>query len=69
MTEMTRDYWKDWDDYRVVTKISSCRVNTTSRRGIKRLGISLVLFFFYSPIKVAGGHSLNSRGKSPAPGS
>ena len=25
---------------RVVTKISSCRVNTTSRRGIKRLGIS-----------------------------
>ena len=55
---------------RVVTEISSCRVNTTSRRGIKRLGIFLaVLFFFYFPIKVAGGHSLSSRGKSPALGS
>ena len=34
---------------RVVTKISSCRVNTTSRHGIKRLGISfdsIFLLFF-----------------------
>ena len=54
---------------RVVTKISSCRVNTTSRRGIKRLGISFGSIFFYFPIKVAGGHSLSSWGKSPAPGS
>ena len=30
---------------------------------------SLDIFFFYFPIKVAGGHSLSSRGKSPAPGS
>ena len=30
---------------RVVTKISSCRVNTTSRRGIKRLGISFGSIF------------------------
>ena len=30
---------------RVVTKISSCRVNTTSRRGIKQVGIFLVIFF------------------------
>ena len=30
---------------RVVTKISSCRVNTTSRRGIKQLGISLGSIF------------------------
>ena len=52
---------------RVVTNISSYRVNTTSRRGIKRLGIFLVLFFFYFPIKVAGGHSLSSRGKIPGP--
>ena len=29
----------------VVTKISSCRVNTTSRRGIKRLGISFGSIF------------------------
>ena len=27
----------------------------------------MVLFFFYFPIKVAGGHSLSRRGKSPAP--
>ena len=31
---------------RVVTKISSCRVNTTSRRWIKRLGISFGSIFF-----------------------
>ena len=54
---------------RVVTKISSFRVNTTSRRGIKRLGISFGSIFFYFPIKVAGSHSLSSRGKSPPPGS
>ena len=54
---------------RVVTKISSCLVNTTSRRGIKQLGIPfgsiLVLFSF----EVAGGHVHSSRGKSPAPAS
>ena len=54
---------------RVVTKISSCRVNTTSRRGIKRLGISFGSIFLLFSIKVAGSHSLSSRGKSPAPGS
>ena len=27
----------------------------------------MVLFFFYFPIKVAGGHSRSSRGKYPAP--
>ena len=27
----------------------------------------MVLFFFYFPIKVAGGHPRSSRGKSPAP--
>ena len=39
---------------RDVTKISHCWVNTTSRRGIKQLGISLVLFFFYFPMQLAG---------------
>ena len=34
---------------RVVTKISSCRVNTTSRWGIKQLGISLgAIFLLFS---------------------
>ena len=34
---------------RVVTKISSCRVNTTSRRRIKQLGISLgAIFLLFS---------------------
>ena len=39
---------------RVVTKVSSCWVNTTSRRGIKRLGISFGSIFHHFPIKVAG---------------
>ena len=55
--------------YRVVTKISSCRVNTTSRRGIKQLRVSFGSFFFYFPLKVARGHIHSSRGKSPAPAS
>ena len=54
---------------RVVTKISSCRVNTTSRWESNREGFLLILFFFYFPIKVARGHSLSSGGKSPVPGS
>ena len=53
---------------RAVTKISSSHINTTSRWGIKQLyGFLLVLFFFYLPMKVLGGHILSSRGKSPAP--
>ena len=36
---------------RVVTNISSCRVNTTSRRGIKQLGISLgSIFLLFSSV-------------------
>ena len=38
---------------RAVTKISSCRVNTTSRREIKQVGVSF-LFFLYFSMKVAG---------------
>ena len=56
-----------WYTNRVVTKISSCWVNTTSRRGINRLGISFgSIFLPFSNIKAAGGHSLSSQGKSPA---
>ena len=44
-----------------VTKISSCRVNTTSRRGIKQLGISFGSIFL--PFSYE-----SSRGKYPAPG-
>ena len=52
--------------HRAVTKISSCRLNTTSRWGIKWLAIFLILFFFY--LKVAGGlEVLSSRRKSLAP--
>ena len=43
-------------EYKAVTKISSCRLRTTSRRGIKQLGISLVLFFISFPMKVAVGN-------------
>ena len=51
---------------RVVTKISSCRVNTTSRRGIKRLGISFGSIFLLFSNKSSWGHSLSSQGKSLA---
>ena len=40
---------------RVVTKISSCRVNTTSRRGIKRLGISCGSIFLLFSNKSSWG--------------
>ena len=56
-----------WGIGRAVTKISICRVNTTSRQGIKQLGICFGSIFFYFPIKVARGHVLSSRGKSSAP--
>ena len=51
-----------------ITKISSCRENKTSRRGIKQLETSFgsILFFFYFPMKVAGGHVHISRG-NPGP--
>ena len=41
--------------HRVVTKISSCRVNTTSRRGIKRLGISFGSIFLVFSNKSSRG--------------
>ena len=41
-----------------VTKISSCRVNTTSRRGIKQLGISFgSIFLLFSFKSSRGAHS------------
>lgn len=44
-------------------------VNTTSRQGVKQLGISfMVLFFFAVPMKVVGGqiHSNWENSKPPA---
>ena len=44
---------------RVVTKISSCQVNTTSRRGIKQQGISFgSIFLLFSNKSSQGPHSL-----------
>ena len=40
---------------RVVTKISSCRVNTTRRRGIKQLGISFGSIFLLFSNKSSRG--------------
>ena len=40
---------------RVVTKISSCRVNTTSKRGIKRLGSSFGSIFLLFSNKSSRG--------------
>ena len=56
------NYDKGNSTIRVVTKISSCRVNTTSRRGIKQLGISFGSIFLLFSNK-------SSRGKFPAPSS
>ena len=54
------------DNDRDVTKISGCRVNTTSRRGIKQLGIPLVIFFYF-PMRVTRGQVNSSQGKSLMP--
>ena len=62
--------WNNPDSHfssRVVDKISSCRVNTTSRGESNTEGFLLVLFFFYFPIKVARGHTHSSQGKSRPP--
>ena len=54
---------------RAVTKISSCWVNTTSRQGIKQLGISFGSIFLLFSYETSRGHVYSSRGKSPAPAS
>ena len=45
---------------RAVAKISSCRVNTTSRQGIKQQGISFGSIFYYFLLKVARGNNNNN---------
>ena len=52
---------------RVVTKISSCRVNTTSKRGIKRLGISFGSIFSPFSNKSSRGPLSQQPGKIPGP--
>ena len=54
---------------RAVTKISSCRVNTTSRLGIKQLGISFGSKFLFFSYESSWGHVLNSQEKSLGPAS
>ena len=58
-----------WFESRVVTKISSCWVNTTSRRGIKQLWVSFGYIFLLFSFKVAGGliHSSREGGGEPQP--
>ena len=59
---------RTFQDYvRVVTKISSCRVNTTSRRGIKRLGISFGSIFLLFSNKSSRGPLSQQLGKIPGP--
>ena len=52
---------------RVVTKISSCRVNTTRRRGFKRLGISFGSIFLLFSNKSSRGPTLLVAGGNPRP--
>ena len=55
-------------DTRVVTKISCCWVNTTSRQGIKQLMISFGSVFLLFSNATSWGHVHNSSwGKSLAP--
>ena len=44
-----------WSESRVVTKISRCWVNTTSRQGIKQLRVSFGSMFLLLSFKVARG--------------
>ena len=53
--------------HRVVTKISSCRVNTTSRQGIKQLGISFGSIFLLFSNKSSRGPLSQQQGKIPGP--
>ena len=55
-----------WCD-RVVSKISSYRVNTTSRRGIKQLGVSFGSVFFYFTLQVAGATFIVAGGNPRRP--
>ena len=53
---------------KAITKISSCRVITTSRWGIKQAVIFFAsVFLLFSSIEVAGDNVHSSREKSPAP--
>ena len=54
-------YWHFLSFCRAVTKISSCRVNTTSRQGIKQLGISFGQTFLLLSYESSGGKSLAPR--------
>ena len=56
---------KDHPKIRVVTKISSCRVNTTSRRGIRWLGISFGSIFLLFFNKSSRGPPTQQPGKIP----
>ena len=50
---------------RVVTKISSCWVNTTSRRGIKQLGISFGSIFLLCSFESSSGKHSQQPGEIP----
>ena len=54
-------YWHFLSFCGAVTKISSCRVNTTSRQGIKQLGISFGQTFLLLSYESSGGKSLAPR--------
>ena len=54
-------------DTRAVTRISSCRVNTTSRRGIKQLGISFGSFFCLFSFVSSWGATIIVAGGNPWP--
>ena len=60
-------YYSSFALIRVVTKILRCRVNTTSRRGIKRLRISFGSIFLLSSNKSSQGLLSQQPGKISGP--
>ena len=66
---MVRDFLLHlFDSERIpLCMISSWRVITKSRQGIKQLEVSFCSISFYFPLKVAEGHVHSSQGKSLVP--
>ena len=65
--DSSEKFFKGANNDRVVTKISSCWVNTTSRQGIKRLGISFGSIFLLFSNKSSRGPHLLVAGENPRP--
>ena len=67
MTTGMQRYSRGANIYGAVTKILSCRVNTTSRQGIKQLGISFYIIFLPFSCESSSGRILSNWGNPQPP--